>query len=71
MEFIFLKKVVKLNSKLQLDNHNDGANFIRRVLPLLFVTSDSSLKEGNSQMLILAYAAVKRLENTMKYMNFL
>lgn len=35
----------------------------RCVLPLLFVKSDSSLKEGNGQMFILAYAAIKRLRN--------
>lgn len=38
----------------------------RCVLPLLFVKSDSSLKECNGQMFILAYAAIKRLRSRKK-----
>lgn len=63
--------LVILNRKFKLDNHNDAVNFIRRLLPLSFVKRDSSLKECNSQMLILAYAAIKRLGDTIKYINFL
>ena len=41
------------------------------VLPPLFVKCHSSLKEGNSQMLVLAYAAIKRLRNTRADSHFL
>lgn len=34
--------------------------------PFLFVEGDSSLKEGDRQMLILAYAAIERLRNNRK-----
>lgn len=41
------------------------------VLPLHSVKCDSPLKKSNSQVLILAYAAIKCLENIIKYSNFL
>lgn len=40
-------------------------------LPFLFVKGDSSLKEGNSQMFILTYAAIKRLKQMRKHSDFL
>lgn len=36
------------------------------VSPLLFVKGDSSLKEGNGQMFIFAYASIKSLRNRHK-----
>lgn len=53
---------------------NECCHFIEMtvcVLPLLFVKRDSSLKEANSQMLILSYAAIKRLRNIRTYSDFL
>lgn len=45
--------------------HCLGSRF-GRSSPFLFVEGDSSLKEGDRQMLILAYAAIKRLRNNRK-----
>lgn len=40
-------------------------------LPFLFVKGNSSLKEGNSQMFILAYAAIERLRQIREHSDFL